>query len=127
MDDAQPAQKLRFTSPSGRKGADEEIAKRALSLPRWKIRYNSIHVRAEDGHVTLSGEVDWYSDREAAEHTVRKLSGVLRVTNLITTTSPRIPQAHQRPLKVLHCTSAGALLCAEAPESTSGRAVSGPS
>jgi osmotically-inducible protein OsmY len=35
--------------------------------------------------LTLSGEVYWDSDREAAECTVRKLSGVTGVTNLITT------------------------------------------
>ena len=31
--------------------ADDELAIRVRSLLRWKIRYNSIHVEAEKGHV----------------------------------------------------------------------------
>ena len=65
--------------------SDTEISKRARSVLRWKIRYDSIRVTAEKGHVTLLGEVNWDLDREAAEQTVRKLSGVIGVTNLLTT------------------------------------------
>ncbi len=82
MDNKQP---IEFRSPLVRREPDDEIAKRALSLLRWKIRYNAIRVNAENGHVTLSGEVSWDLDREAAEHTVRRLSGVVGITNLITT------------------------------------------
>ena len=64
--------------------SDTEIAKRARSVLRWKIRYDSIQVTAEKGHLTLFGEVNWNLDREAAEQTVRKLSGVTGVTNLLT-------------------------------------------
>jgi osmotically-inducible protein OsmY len=49
-------------------------------------RYGSFdRVKAEKGHVTLSGEVSWDLDREAAEHAVRRLSGVVGITNLTTT------------------------------------------
>jgi osmotically-inducible protein OsmY len=64
--------------------SDTEIAKRARSVLRWKVRYDSIQVTAEKGHLTLFGEVNWNLDREAAEQTVRKLSGVTGVTNLLT-------------------------------------------
>jgi len=37
----------------------------------------------DDGWVTLSGKVDWYYQRRAAEDGVRKLSGVRGVTNKI--------------------------------------------
>ena len=83
MGDKGTAQKFEFDLPLARRNSDDEIAKRALSLLRWKIRYDSVLVQAEKGHVTLSGEVGWHSDREAAEHTVRKLGGVVKVTNLI--------------------------------------------
>jgi BON domain-containing protein len=63
--------------------ADDELVIRVRSLLRWKIRYNSIHVEAEEGHVTLSGQVDSSSDRDAAEQIIRKLSGVVGVTNRI--------------------------------------------
>ena len=65
--------------------SDAEISKRARGVLRWKIRYDSIRVTAEKGQVTLLGEVNWDLDREAAEQTVRKLSGVVSVTNLLTT------------------------------------------
>ena len=69
--------------------SDDELAIRARSLLRWKIRYNSIQVEAEKGHVTLSGQVDLSSERDAAEQIIRKLSGVVGLTNCITTISPR--------------------------------------
>lgn len=75
----------RFNSSGGLTCPDDEIANRAISLLRWRPRYDCIRVTARNGRLTLSGEVYWDSDREAAECTVRKLSGVTGVTNLITT------------------------------------------
>jgi osmotically-inducible protein OsmY len=72
-------------APLWREHSDAEIANRARGVLRWKIRYDSIRVMAEKGHVTLLGEVNWNLDREAAEQTVRRLSGVVGVTNRITT------------------------------------------
>ena len=92
MDNKQSPQTIDFRSPLMPGNPDDEIAKRALSLLRWKIRYNAIQVRAAQGHVTLSGEVNWDLDRVAAEQTVRKLSGVARVTNLITTKTWAMPR-----------------------------------
>ena len=63
--------------------SDSELESRARSLLRWKIRFNSIHVAAVSGHVTLSGEVISAFDRENAEQTIRKLRGVVGVTNCI--------------------------------------------
>jgi osmotically-inducible protein OsmY len=105
MYDEQPARKIAFRPPLGRKHPDDEIAERALSILRWKIRYNSILVKAEKGHVTLSGEVNWYSDREAAEHTVSKLSGVVGVSNLITTKGlrPHFKRACKMPSHQAQC------------------------
>src|SRR6476620_8490448 len=80
--------------------SDDELAIRARSLLRWKIRYNSIHVEAEKGHVTLSGQVDSSSDRDAAEQIIRKLSGVAGLTNRITTLSPRGIAASVAPFVV---------------------------
>jgi len=68
--------------------SDGELALKATSLLRWKIRYNAIRVEAEKGHVILSGKVDWPSDITAAEQTIRKLSGVFEVTNRIVAQLP---------------------------------------
>ena len=68
--------------------SNDELVIRARSILRWKIRYNAVYVTAENGHVTLSGHVFSDLDREAAEQTVRKMTGVATLTNLIVTASP---------------------------------------
>ena len=85
MNGKQRAQQIESRRQLNWDHSDAEIAKRARSVLRWKIRYDSIRVTAEKGQVTLLGEVNWDLDREAAEQTVRKLSGVVSVTNLLTT------------------------------------------
>ena len=45
---------------------------------------NAIQVTVRNGLVTLSGEAEWNYQRTAAEDAVRKLGGVMGVTNLIT-------------------------------------------
>ena len=89
MDSIGLSRQIKITSMIGRVPSDDELAIRARSLLRWKIRYNSIHVEAENGHLILSGEVDSSSDRDAAEQTIRRLRGVVGVTNRISTTSLR--------------------------------------
>jgi osmotically-inducible protein OsmY len=65
--------------------ADEEIAERAVrsldsdvSVPKDHIK-----VKVEKGRVTLTGEVYWHYQRQAAEHAVQKLLGVVGLTNRI--------------------------------------------
>jgi osmotically-inducible protein OsmY len=41
-------------------------------------------VQVQDGLVTLSGQVDWWYQKDAAEDAVRKLVGVVSVSNHIT-------------------------------------------
>jgi osmotically-inducible protein OsmY len=71
--------------------ADDEIAKRAVDMLSWDVLVPSetVQVKVQQGWVTLSGEVDWQYQRTATEDDVRKLSGVLGVTNLITI-KPRV-------------------------------------
>ena len=65
--------------------SDDELENRVRSLLRWKIRFNAVDVAVVSGHVTLSGGVISALDRETAEQTVRKLRGVLGVSNCIAT------------------------------------------
>lgn len=67
------------------KTGDDDIAKRALQSFEWDVRVptSKVKVQLEKGWVTLTGEVDWYYQRDAAESDVRKLAGVLGVTNEI--------------------------------------------
>ena len=63
--------------------SDSELEGRARSILRWKIRFNALHVAVESGHVTLSGQVISAWDRETAEQTIRRLRGVVGITNCI--------------------------------------------
>jgi osmotically-inducible protein OsmY len=64
---------------------DAEIARRAANFLAWSVYLpaDSVHVRVQQGWVTLTGDVDWYYHKQAAEGAVRRLSGVIGVTNLI--------------------------------------------
>ncbi|WP_341024918.1 BON domain-containing protein [Brevundimonas diminuta] len=43
----------------------------------------AVRVKVERGHVTLTGEVDWHYQRQAAERAVQGLLGVISVNNEI--------------------------------------------
>ena len=64
--------------------SDDDIARRALSSLKWSALIpDGVKVTVEDGWVTLSGQVTWQFERNAAESAVRALTGVLGVTNNI--------------------------------------------
>jgi osmotically-inducible protein OsmY len=88
-------ERVQVASILGHLPSDDELTTRARSILRWKIRYNSVRVVAQNGHVILSGNVLSHVDREAAEQTVRKLTGVVTLTNRITTTLPYITGLHR--------------------------------
>jgi osmotically-inducible protein OsmY len=71
--------------PGDKKIGDDEIARRALDILRWNtlVPADKLHVKVADGWLTLSGQVAWNYQREAAEAAVRKLSGVSGVFNQI--------------------------------------------
>lgn len=72
--------------PFGDTGTDDdEIAKRVLNTLDWSavVPSGAIHCRVESGMVTLTGEVDWQYQRDAAVRAVHKLHGVLSVSNEI--------------------------------------------
>lgn len=79
------AQELQVRLPSNVKTHDDQIARRALKIIAWDTTLpdDSVQVKVENGWVTLSGDVDWQYHRLGAEQAVRKLSGVVGVTNLI--------------------------------------------
>jgi osmotically-inducible protein OsmY len=80
------AQEIEVRLASNKKTADDQIAKRALKIIAWDttIPNDKIRLKVENGWVTLSGDVEWNFHKKAAEESVRKLSGVFGVTNLIT-------------------------------------------
>ncbi|QCB42622.1 BON domain-containing protein [Sphingomonas sp. PAMC26645] len=66
--------------------SDEEIARVAIDHLIWDVSVpaDAIKVRVEKGWVTLSGEVEWHFQKEAAERAVRGLYGVVGVSDLTT-------------------------------------------
>ena len=79
------ADEIQVRSTAGKKTSDEEIAQRAIGMLEWDtvVPRDSVQVMVQDGMVTLTGAVDWFFQRYAAEEDVRKLSGVNGVVNKI--------------------------------------------
>jgi osmotically-inducible protein OsmY len=65
---------------------DEDIAKQALNVLAWDLSVpkDKVKVKLEKGWITLSGDVNWYYQKYAAEIDVRKLLGVTGLCNQIT-------------------------------------------
>jgi len=85
------AKDLTVRLPSESHRSDAEIAEAALHSLLWDadVPDKRLTVEVEKGLVTLKGEVDWYFQRAVAEDSVRRLTGVVGVSNLITI-KPRI-------------------------------------
>lgn len=79
------AQEIQVRYPDQAKRSDDEIAQRALNILEWSVQVpaDSLQIKVEKGWITLTGEVPWQYQRLAAESAVRKLSGIIGVTNLI--------------------------------------------
>ncbi len=79
------AQKIEVRLPGDKRQHDDEIAQRILNIFAWNavIPQEAIRVKVSDGWVTLSGQVDWYYQRNAADAEVRRLGGVKGVFNEI--------------------------------------------
>ena len=67
------------------KTEDDQIAKRAMDILKWDATVSkfTIDVLVQSGWITLTGTVDWEYQRRAAFDCVRKLSGIVGVTNSI--------------------------------------------
>jgi len=77
-------EEIRVTLAFSYKRADKDIAQAATKVLDWNywIPSNRVKLIVQDGRITLSGDVDWYYQKEQAEDVVRHLVGVLGVINL---------------------------------------------
>jgi osmotically-inducible protein OsmY len=80
------AEEIEVRLPFEAKRADDQIAAAALQRLHWDttVPPHSVQVTVDAGLVTLTGQVAWHYQREAAEDDVRSLTGVVAVTNDIT-------------------------------------------
>ncbi len=88
------AEELKVRLPDSLKRSDEDIARAASNALEWNVAvpHDRVKVQVQDGLVNLSGEVDWWYQKDAAEDTVRKLVGVVLVNNRITVKPAVKPQ-----------------------------------
>lgn len=84
------ANEIQVKLPSGSTRADPDIARAALDALAWNITVpaDRVKVKVENGWITLEGDVDHYFQKESAERSVRYLTGVKGVSNLIKIRAP---------------------------------------
>lgn len=77
------ANEIKIKLKSGSKHDDEDIAKAAINVLSWdnNVPTDAIKVAVTNGWVTLSGQVEWFFQKEAAEQDIRRLLGVIGVSN----------------------------------------------
>jgi osmotically-inducible protein OsmY len=77
--------KIEVKLPGSSVRTDQDIAEEAVNELKsnvW-VPHDKIKVTVSKGWVTLEGEVDWKYQKDAAEKAVRKITGVVGVTNSI--------------------------------------------
>ncbi len=84
---------LEVKLPSSSQRTDPEIARAAVNALQWNVLvpHDRIQVAVEHGWITLRGEVDWYYEKEEAERTVRNITGIKGVSNLVTVAAAPTP------------------------------------
>jgi osmotically-inducible protein OsmY len=83
------AEEIEVRLPSDAERADDEIAAAAIECLKWDVSvpHDAVKVTVEKGWITLTGQVDWHYQRDAAAQDVRRLFGAVGVSNQITITS----------------------------------------
>lgn len=77
------ADELSVRLPDYNKWNDEDLARSAANAIAWNVSLPTDHVKVmvKDGWITLSGEVNWQYQREAARDAVHYLRGLRGVSN----------------------------------------------
>lgn len=80
---------------------DTEIAEAVVSVLNWhtSVPHDQVKVRVEDSIVTLSGEVEWAYQRDAAKNAVSSLSSVKDVVNQIKLKDKLTPQDLKKKIR----------------------------
>lgn len=77
------AEELKVRYASAAKTADHEIAKRILDTFTWNalVPQDKIQIKVEQGWVSLTGEVKWHYQSQAAAQAASQIAGVTGVSN----------------------------------------------
>jgi osmotically-inducible protein OsmY len=89
------ANELRVAIPEGAGRTDAAIARQVVDSLAWDVQIPADRITSvvSDGWVTLSGDVDWRYQRDAAGRAIRNLAGVRGVTNDIAVTPNAVSPA----------------------------------
>lgn len=79
------AEELEVRLAYGLNRADDEIAAAAVDRLSWNVSVprDAVKVKVEKGWVTLTGQVDWHYQHDAATRDISQLAGVVGVSNNI--------------------------------------------
>jgi osmotically-inducible protein OsmY len=90
-------EKIEVKYPSSYSKTNAEIAAEVLAAlaTRWDIPKDKVKVKVEAGLVTLTGELTWNYQKEAAKNAIKNLMGVTGVTNNITIKSESMESAEK--------------------------------
>jgi osmotically-inducible protein OsmY len=79
-------EKIEVKYPSSNSKTNAEIAAEVLTALKasWDVPKDKVKVKVENGWVTLTGELGWYYQKEAARDAIVSLMGVTGVTNNVT-------------------------------------------
>jgi osmotically-inducible protein OsmY len=79
------AEEIEVRLPFDTQRPDEDIAAAAIERLAWNVSVqpDSIQVKVEQGWVTLTGQVEWWYQKDAAERDIRPLHGVVGVSNQV--------------------------------------------
>ena len=85
------AEEIEVRLPFDRERSDDDIAAAAIERLAWSARVpaDRFKVKVEKGWITLSGLADWYYQKEEAGLDLRRLMGVVGLSNQITV-KPRV-------------------------------------
>lgn len=80
------AEELEVQLPFETERGDDDIAAAVVDRLSWdaSIPRDAVEVKVEKGWVTLTGQVDWYYQKNAVEQEIRWLFGVVGVSNQVT-------------------------------------------
>jgi osmotically-inducible protein OsmY len=82
------AEELKVRLPSDHRRDDAAIAAAAVERLAWDVAVPPHAVKVKVGWITLSGQVGWHYQRQAAEHDTRQLLGVVGLSNQIAIVPP---------------------------------------
>ena len=99
------AQEIEIKLAGDMKRTDDQIAGAAIESFAWDVSIprDKVKVKVEKGWVTVTGDVDWHFQKDAVDHDVRRLFGVVGVSNQIAI-KPHIrpSDVHEKIMTALH-------------------------